>query len=469
MDRYLEEIGMKRTQFKHSERHFSPRASLAAVGLKINSVKLLDPLKQMVIILQKSIRHTPAQKLTDAFIAILAGAHGLSEINTRVRSDEGLQRAFGQSSCADQSVVQETLNACNELNVQQMQLALNVIFRQHSAAYRHNYKERLQLLDVDTTGMPCGPNQESSRKGYFGENNIRYGRQLGRVIAAHYEEIVVDQLFPGDVQLTTALQPLVLAAEQTLELDEAKRRRTVIRVDAGGGSLDDVNWCLERGYHFHGKAFSSHRAEALASTVEQWYTDRRQPDRQAGWITIDDPSYVRPVRRLALRWRKKKGGWKHAILLSTLPPAGVIALINLPADRVRDPRAVALAYAKLYDKRGGTVEVEIKEGKQGLGITRRSKKKFTAQQMVMLLGALAHNVLVWARRWLQPRAQRLNGYGALRLVRDVLGMSGLIELGADGAITGIILNKGAPQASYLVEAFRSLLSHQQINLSVGKI
>ena len=33
------------------------------------------------------------------------------------------------------------------------------------------------LLDVDMTGVPCGPNQEGSRKGYFGENNIRYGRQ----------------------------------------------------------------------------------------------------------------------------------------------------------------------------------------------------------------------------------------------------------------------------------------------------
>jgi hypothetical protein len=63
------------------------------------------------------------------------------------------------------------------------------------------------------TGMPCGPNQEGSCKGYSGENNIRYGRHLGRVIAAHYEEIVVDQLFTGDVQLTTALQPLARRAE----------------------------------------------------------------------------------------------------------------------------------------------------------------------------------------------------------------------------------------------------------------
>jgi len=449
--------------------HYSPRVTLAALGLKINSLKLLDPIKYNVVVLQKSIRHTPFQKLADAFIAILAGAHGLAEINTRVRSDKALQHAFGRKDCADQSVVQETLNACTKLNVQQMQQALDVIFRKHSSACRHNYKERLQLLDVDMTGMPCGPNQEGSRKGYFGENNIRWGRQLGRVIAAHYEEIVVDQLFTGDVQLTTALQPLVLAAEQTLELDEAKRRRTVIRVDAGGGSLDDVNWCLERGYHFHGKTYSSHRAEPLAATVEQWYTNIQQPERQVGWITIDDPSYVRPVQRLALRWRKKKGGWKHAILLSTLAPKDVIALMDLPVDRVRNPRAVALAYAKLYDKRGGAVEVEIKEGKQGLGIVRRSKKKFTAQQMLVLLGALAHNVLVWSRRWLMSAAPWLASYGALRLVRDVLGISGLVEVDQNGATTRIVLNKGAPQVSYLAKAFRSLLRPQQIAVGVEQI
>lgn len=188
---------MRKRSPKNSGRYL-PRAALAAVGLKVNSLKLLEPVKQKVVILQKSLRHTPAQKLQDAFIAILAGAHGLSEINTRVRSDEALQRAFGRGACADQSVVQETLNACTELNVQQMQQAIDAIFRRHSAAYRHNYTERLQLLDVDMTGMPCGPNQEGSRKGYFGENNIRYGRQLGRVIAAHYEEIVVDHLFTGD-------------------------------------------------------------------------------------------------------------------------------------------------------------------------------------------------------------------------------------------------------------------------------
>jgi hypothetical protein len=77
---------------------YTPRVTLAAVGLQINALKLLDPIKKSVVILQKSIRHTPSQKLTDAFIAILAGARGLAETNTGVRGDEALQRAFGRKS-----------------------------------------------------------------------------------------------------------------------------------------------------------------------------------------------------------------------------------------------------------------------------------------------------------------------------------------------------------------------------------
>lgn len=67
-----------------------PHVTLAASGLK-----LLEPIKQNVDILQKSIRHTPFQKLTDAFIAIPAGAR-VAEVNTRVRSDEALQRTLLQ-------------------------------------------------------------------------------------------------------------------------------------------------------------------------------------------------------------------------------------------------------------------------------------------------------------------------------------------------------------------------------------
>src|SRR5207237_2663201 len=98
----------------------------------------------------------------------------------------------------------------------------------------------------------------------------RRGRQLVRVLASHYGEIVVDRLFDGKTQLTRALQPLMLAAEGTLHLDEDKRRRTIVRMDAGGGSLEDVNWLLARGYLVHCKAYSSKQAHRLAKSVTDW-------------------------------------------------------------------------------------------------------------------------------------------------------------------------------------------------------
>ena len=67
-----------------------------------------------------------------------------------------------------------------------------------------------------------------------------------------------------------------------------------------------------------------------------------------------------------------------------------------------DPKAVLLAYVNFYDERGGGVEIEIKEDKQGLSTSKRNKKRFEAQQVLIELEALAHNVLVWARHWLTP-------------------------------------------------------------------
>ena len=108
---------------KQTFQHFSPHASLCALGAKINSIKLFDIVSEHVFIKQKTIKHKPVEKLKDAFIAILAGAHGLCEINTRLRSDTALQRAFGRQACTEQSVVQQTLDACNEANVVEMRQA----------------------------------------------------------------------------------------------------------------------------------------------------------------------------------------------------------------------------------------------------------------------------------------------------------------------------------------------------------
>src|SRR6266496_2804286 len=98
-------------------RHFSPCASLAAIGVKLRQLELFDPIRKQVHIAQKTVKHSPIDKLYDAFMAMLAGAHGLVEINSRLRSDPALQAAFGRSQCAEQSSAQSGISAslCSRL------------------------------------------------------------------------------------------------------------------------------------------------------------------------------------------------------------------------------------------------------------------------------------------------------------------------------------------------------------------
>ncbi len=162
------------THFQETTQHYTPHATLAALGIKIRSLKLFDTIREHVHIKQKTIRHTPVEKLNDALIAIFLLDKGRCEIYTRLRSDESLQRAFGRTGCAEQSVVQQTLNACTPRNVAEMHQAVDLIFRRHSRAYRHNYRRRWQLLDIDMTGMPCSKRAELSAKGYFSNCSSRF-------------------------------------------------------------------------------------------------------------------------------------------------------------------------------------------------------------------------------------------------------------------------------------------------------
>ena len=453
------------------KQHFSARATLAALGVKVSEQKLFKPITEKVKIAQKTVKYTPTEKLMDAEIAILSGAHGLVEINKRVRADRGLQAAFGRDGCAEQSVVQDTLDACSQENVSQMQAALDQIYRQHSQGYGHNYQKDWQLLDVDMTGRPCGKKAAFASKGYFAKQRNRRGRQEGYLIATNYEEIVTKQLFDGKTQLTKALRPLVETAAKTLGLDqdEENRQRTILRIDSGGGSVADINWVLGRGYQLHGKDYSGNRARRLADSVVEWFDDLYNSERQVGWVTTTADGYVRTFKRIAVRCRKKNGQWGFGVLLSTLSAQVVLALTGHPPSKISHPQAVLLAYVYFYDQRGGGVETEIKEDKQGLGTSKRNKKRFEAQFMLTLLEALAHNILVWARHWLAHWCPRVAQFGMLRLVRDAFHMNGLILLDPDARVLKIVLNRADPFAQELRTGFAALFAQQQLAITLGEI
>ena len=120
-------------------RRSTAHASLAALGIRLCQLDLLAPIRNRVKIAQKRVKYSPFDKLCDCFVALLAGAHGIVEVNLGLRADPALQAAFGRFACAEQSVIQETLNAATATNVAQMQQAMDEIYREQSRGYRHDY------------------------------------------------------------------------------------------------------------------------------------------------------------------------------------------------------------------------------------------------------------------------------------------------------------------------------------------
>jgi hypothetical protein len=151
--------------------------------------------------------------------------------------------------------------------------------------------------------------------------------------------------------------------------------------------------------------------------------------------------------------------------------SGRTTVVTFVCGEVYYPTALLSAYVNFYDQCGGGVETSFKGDKQGLGLAKHNiyhnKKRFDTQQMVVLLGSLAHNVVVWARQWLN--SQMIQSYGLLHMVRDVFHVSGLLRFDASGSVVEIILNQQAGLARSFIRPLQTLLAPLRVVVNLGEI
>lgn len=450
---------------------YSPHASLAALVAHVKSRGIFEQVRNGVHIAQKTVKDSPQDKVQDILLALLAGTQSLVQLNTLLRQDAGLQRAAGRTRAAEQSVAQQTLDAASEANVAELQQVLTTLLQQHGQVAHHPFRDQWLILDADLTGLPAGKSAEGSVKGYFSDPRTRRGHQQGRVLASQYGEIVVDRLYPGNTLLVEKLPELLEQAEAVLNLKPSQRRRTIYRIDGGGGSIGSVNRLLAGGYAVATKDYSFRRTQALVKQVSQWVPDSTQPNREMGWVTAESTDYVAPVRRLAVRSKSSKGRWQYAVLL--FAHLSDFDLLRLMGERpTTDAVTIMRAYLHFYDQRGGGIESSFGQDKSGLGITKRHKKRFPAQCFLMLLGTLAHNLVLWSRRWLaqdSPQvAARLQYYGIKRIIRDLYHIHGTLHFDAHGRLDTIVLNSASSLAQLLLLPLRHLLAPASINVILDK-
>jgi hypothetical protein len=449
-------------------RYYTPRAGLCALGAQLQALRFFEPLERQVQVHQKVVKHRPIDKLKDGFIGVLGGISGLYLTDKVVRADPALQLAFGRTGCAQQATIHDTLQACQPDNVAQLRRAFNELFRQHSQTCRHDFNQQVLILDLDLSGERTSKRAEQARKGYFAGHRNAYGRQHGRVLAAQYDEIVVDRLYAGNTHLSSVMTAVIQETESVLNLSPEQRHQVLIRIDAAGGGEERIDWLLERGYQVHIKMFSWKRAAKLARSVEVWHPSPGHPNRQVGlvWRAY---RFARPTIQVAARSAKAKGGWSYHVIVSSLAPEQVIALSGRPPEAAWEAEPIIQAYADVYDDRSGPIEHSFGEDHQGLPLCKRHRRAFVAQEMMLLLLSLAHNTLIWSREWLAEGYPQVRGLGILRLVRDVLQVPGLVTFDATSRLIQIELNALDPWATELVNAWQPVLTPLGIAVTLTEL
>jgi hypothetical protein len=114
----------------------------------------------------KTRAFSPADKLTQVLVSILAGCETLSEVNPRLQSEGHLAAVWGWPRFADQSTLSRTLDALTLKQIDQLRQGTTSIWRTHSRTLSHDWRGYL-WLDFDLSGLPCSPQAEESQKGYF--------------------------------------------------------------------------------------------------------------------------------------------------------------------------------------------------------------------------------------------------------------------------------------------------------------
>jgi hypothetical protein len=105
---------------------------------------------------------------------------------------------------------------------------------------------------------------------------------------------------------------------------------------------------------------------------------------------------------VVIRKRKKNGDWQYRALVFNLTDLTLLWLARQPVCPNPTSTEVLLAAVHAYDLRGGGVETTIKGSKSGLGLIRRNKRSFAAQEMLVLLAQLAYNVITWVQPSFTP-------------------------------------------------------------------
>ena len=140
-------------------------APLGVLGYCLTRTNFLAPVFTDLHLPLKVVDHTPSDKRLDVLVSILVGCRALVQVNTRLRPDLALARAWGRAYFADQSSLARTLTVFTPAHVAQLRHGSETLFRRESQTCRHAFGQDWLGLDIDLTPLPASKHAAGSTKG----------------------------------------------------------------------------------------------------------------------------------------------------------------------------------------------------------------------------------------------------------------------------------------------------------------
>lgn len=145
-----------------------------------------------------------------------------------------------------------------------MREAVERIGRSYSRLPSHPYEQQMLVVEVDLTGLRASKKAELSTKGYFSGERNAMGRQLVRASTPDYGEVIFSKLYPGNTTSCEVLKQTLGEVERVIESSSEKRQKTLVHLDGGFGTDENIEWLCLRGYQFVVKGYGGGRANKLA-------------------------------------------------------------------------------------------------------------------------------------------------------------------------------------------------------------
>jgi hypothetical protein len=260
-----------------------------------------------------------------------------------------------------------------------------------------------------------------------------------RVTVPSYHESLLSLIYPGDRQACEWFKPALQSLTAHWPWSPPQRQQVIVRTDAGLGTDANINYALWQQFQVLMKGFSGSRTQS-------WANPPGLRMRRAYGLSPVPLRFGRRTHNYLLRWLSPKGKFSYGSLISSLLDV--------------DP----LTTLRLYDGRGAD-EGEIGSDKTGLLLPKRRKQSLAAQEALVLLTDVAHNLLAWLHPW-ALRNTPFAGFGPQRLVADVLSVPGHLDF-ENGRLVKVSLWQAHPYAEPLQIALVTLLRYFDLPATMG--